>query len=124
MRAHAHTTPAETTGKARRGRRATAPACMRAGGGALAPRSTMVHASPSATPEKCTSLSSPIMISSITLQRPSLTASGVSNVDAISPPAHGGDSLHCHWQTYGHDFLLSNKIHQYQELHPLCMLLA
>ena len=56
-------------------------------GSALAPRSTMVHASPSATPEKWTSLSSPIMISSITLHRPSFTASGVSNVDAISPPA-------------------------------------
>ena len=56
-------------------------------GRALAPRSTMVHASPRATPEKWTSLSSPIMISSITLHRPSFTASGVSNVDAISPPA-------------------------------------
>ena len=32
-------------------------------------------------------LSSPIMISSISLQLPSFTPSGLSNVDTISPPA-------------------------------------
>ena len=53
----------------------------------LAPRKMMVHASPISTPEKWMSLSSPIMISSISLQLPSLTASGLSNVEAISPPA-------------------------------------
>ena len=54
---------------------------------ALAPRRTMVQASPSWTPEKWMSRSSPIMISSISLQWPSFVASGLSNVDAISPPA-------------------------------------
>lgn len=55
--------------------------------GALAPRRTMVQASPSWTPEKWISRSSPIMTSSISLQWPSFVASGLSNVDAISPPA-------------------------------------
>lgn len=39
----------------------------------LAPLSTMVQASPKATPEKWSSLSSPIMISSISLHVPSFT---------------------------------------------------
>ncbi len=47
-----------------------------------------MHASPISTPEKWMSLSSPIMISSISLQLPSFTASGLSKVDAISPPAY------------------------------------
>mmetsp|Transcript_1884 Transcript_1884/g.4198 ORF Transcript_1884/g.4198 Transcript_1884/m.4198 type:complete len:256 (-) Transcript_1884:1107-1874(-) len=53
----------------------------------LAPRRTIVQASPIATPEKWMSLSSPIMISSISLQLPSLISSGRSNVDTISPPS-------------------------------------
>nr|GLL18414.1 hypothetical protein Itr_chr01CG23360 [Ipomoea trifida] len=52
----------------------------------LAPLKTIVHAWPISTPEKWISLSSPIMISSISLQCPSLTDSGLSKVDAISPP--------------------------------------
>mmetsp|Transcript_6020 Transcript_6020/g.20585 ORF Transcript_6020/g.20585 Transcript_6020/m.20585 type:complete len:288 (-) Transcript_6020:1009-1872(-) len=51
-----------------------------------APRSTMVQASPFSTPEKWMSLSSPIMISSISLHVPSLTSSGRSNVLVMSPP--------------------------------------
>lgn len=53
----------------------------------LAPLRTMVHAAPISTPEKWISLSSPIMISSISLQLPSLVFPGFSKVDAISPPA-------------------------------------
>ena len=52
-----------------------------------APRSTIVHASPHATPEKCTSRSSPIMISSTSLHSPSLTSPGLSKVETISPPS-------------------------------------
>ena len=48
----------------------------------------MVQASPISTPEKWISLSSPIMISSISLQLPSFSLSGLSKVDAISPPAY------------------------------------
>mmetsp|Transcript_6658 Transcript_6658/g.27146 ORF Transcript_6658/g.27146 Transcript_6658/m.27146 type:complete len:219 (+) Transcript_6658:93-749(+) len=51
-----------------------------------APRMTMVHASPSLTPPKRISLSSPIMISSISSHSPSLTSSGWSKVEVISPP--------------------------------------
>lgn len=40
------------------------------------------------------SLSSPIMISSMSLQLPSFTASGLSKVEAISPPAD--DLQRCH----------------------------
>lgn len=47
----------------------------------------MVQASPRATPLKWMSLSSPIMISSISLQCPSFTWAGFSNVDVMSPPA-------------------------------------
>ena len=46
-----------------------------------------MQASPISTPEKWMSLSSPIMISSISLQLPSFTDSGLSKVEAISPPA-------------------------------------
>jgi len=52
----------------------------------VAPRKTIVHASPAATPENLISLSSPIIISSIRSQWPSLTSSGWSKVEAISPP--------------------------------------
>mmetsp|Transcript_9878 Transcript_9878/g.17200 ORF Transcript_9878/g.17200 Transcript_9878/m.17200 type:complete len:238 (+) Transcript_9878:788-1501(+) len=52
----------------------------------LAPRSTIVHASPAATPEKRMSLSSPMMTSSMSLQCPSFVFPGSSNVEAISAP--------------------------------------
>mmetsp|Transcript_10549 Transcript_10549/g.48495 ORF Transcript_10549/g.48495 Transcript_10549/m.48495 type:complete len:223 (+) Transcript_10549:174-842(+) len=51
-----------------------------------APRSTMVHASPFATPLNLMSLSSPIMISSIKSQVPRTLPSGSSKVEQISPP--------------------------------------
>ena len=65
----------------------TEPCAARLVRSSLAPRRMMVHASPISTPEKWMSLSSPIMISSISLQLPSFTASGLSKVEAISPPA-------------------------------------
>ena len=49
-------------------------------------RRTMVQASLRAHPEKCTALSSPIMISSMRSQRPRRTLPGSSKVEAISPP--------------------------------------
>mmetsp|Transcript_14826 Transcript_14826/g.39379 ORF Transcript_14826/g.39379 Transcript_14826/m.39379 type:complete len:223 (-) Transcript_14826:657-1325(-) len=52
-----------------------------------APRSTIVHASPSWQPENLITLSSPIMISSILLQNPSLVSSGLSKVEAMSAPS-------------------------------------
>ena len=52
----------------------------------LAPLNTIVQARPISTPEKWINLSSQIIISSISLQCPSLTDSGLSKVDAISPP--------------------------------------
>ncbi len=55
----------------------------------LAPRSTTVHASLSAHPEKWIMRSSPIITSSITLHRPRRTLEGSSKVDVISPPAWG-----------------------------------
>ena len=51
-----------------------------------------MQADPISTPEKWISLSSPIMISSISLQLPSFVFSGFSKVEAISPPA--GQTLH------------------------------
>lgn len=53
-----------------------------------------MQASPISTPEKWISLSSPIMISSISLQLPSFTASGLSKVEAISPPAVQSPLVH------------------------------
>ena len=53
----------------------------------LAPLKTIVQAAPISTPEKCMSLSSPIIISSISLQLPSFVFWGFSKVEAISPPA-------------------------------------
>ena len=61
----------------------------------LAPRRTMVQASPISTPEKWMSLSSPIMISSMSLQLPNFSLSGLSNVDAISPPKARQNLLYC-----------------------------
>lgn len=62
------------------------------------------------TPEKWMSLSSPIMISSISLQCPSLTLSGLSKVDAISPPAGGWrwtcQAATCIWRTQPAAFML------------------
>uniref|UniRef100_A0A6B0V1C8 Putative secreted protein n=1 Tax=Ixodes ricinus TaxID=34613 RepID=A0A6B0V1C8_IXORI len=52
----------------------------------VAPRSTMVQASPRGTPENLSSLSSPIITSSIRSHVPSRTSSGLANVDTISPP--------------------------------------
>mmetsp|Transcript_17157 Transcript_17157/g.52779 ORF Transcript_17157/g.52779 Transcript_17157/m.52779 type:complete len:222 (-) Transcript_17157:1071-1736(-) len=51
-----------------------------------APRSTTVHASPDAQPLKRMSLSSPIMISSMRSQVPSVARSGRSNVEQMSAP--------------------------------------
>ena len=51
-----------------------------------------MQASPMATPEKWMSLSSPIMISSISLQWPSFTEDGSSNVDVMSPPGLAPDA--------------------------------
>mmetsp|Transcript_32759 Transcript_32759/g.80704 ORF Transcript_32759/g.80704 Transcript_32759/m.80704 type:complete len:225 (-) Transcript_32759:984-1658(-) len=51
-----------------------------------APRSTMVHASPLATPLNLISLSSPIMISCTSSHVPSTLPVGSSKVEQISPP--------------------------------------
>ena len=50
-----------------------------------APRRMIEQAVPDLQPEKRMSLSSPTMISSISLHSPSVTSSGLSKVDAISP---------------------------------------
>jgi hypothetical protein len=46
----------------------------------------IVQAVPDLQPEKRMSRSSPTMISSISLHSPRFTSSGLSKVDAISPP--------------------------------------
>ena len=66
-----------------------------------APRRMIEQAVPDLQPEKRMSLSSPTMISSISLHSPSVTSSGLSKVDAISP-------LSSH--AFSHSFIHSQRV--------------